>query len=92
MFEIERTNQFKKDFKLIVKRKYDIDKLETFFELLIKGEILPDEYLEHPLKGNYIGHLDCHIETDWLVIFKRNKAKKIITLVRTGTHSDLFKK
>ena len=91
MFDIERTNQFKKDFKLIVKRKYDIRKIETLFELLITGKKLPNKYSEHPLKGNYIGALDCHIEPDWIVIFKRNKTKKLITLIRTGTHSDIFK-
>lgn len=92
MYEISQTGQFKKDFKLIVKRKYDILKLETVLFQLIKGEKLPIKYKEHPLKSNYKGHFDCHIEPDWLLIFKRDDTAKLITLVRTGTHSDIFKK
>ncbi len=90
MYEISRTGQFKKDFKLIVKRNLDILKLETVLKLLLTGDKLPARYKEHNLKGNYIYCIDCHIEPDWILIFKRDRSEKVITLIRTGTHSDLF--
>ncbi len=58
MYEISKTGQFKKDFKLIVKRNYDITKLETVLNLLIDGEKLPVKYKEHPLQSNFKGYLD----------------------------------
>lgn len=90
MLEISKTTQFKKDFKLIVKRNYDIQKLEEVLNLLIKGEILPAKYKEHPLKNRNPVEIDCHIEPDWLLIFRRDFDNELITLVRTGTHSDIF--
>ncbi len=90
MYELSKTSQFKKDFKLMAKRKYDLSKLEVFLNLLISGDKLPAKYKEHPLKSNFKGYLDCHIESDWLIIFKRDETEKLITLVRTGTHSDIF--
>jgi len=90
MYEISKTGQFKNDFKLMVKWGCSISKLETLLNLLITGDKLPREYKEHPLQNNFKGHLDCHIEPDWLLIFKRDTNEKLITLVRTGTHSDIF--
>jgi len=90
MYELSKTNQFKKDFKLIEKRNYDISKLETALTMIITGDKLPSKYKEHPLIGNYQNHFECHIQPDWLLIFKRDNSEKLITLVRTGTHSDLF--
>ena len=91
MYSISKTTQFKKDYKLIKRRGYDMGKLTKVFTLLATGEKLPAKYKEHPLRMNYKNHIDCHIEPDWLLIFMRNNAEKQITLVRTGTHSDLFK-
>lgn len=90
MFEITKTGQFKKDFKLMQKRNYDLSKLESVLNLLITGNKLPAKYKEHPLKNHFKDYLDCHIEPDWLLIFKRDEAKKLIILIRTGTHSDIF--
>lgn len=90
IYEIQRTGQFKKDFKLAVKRGLDISKLKTVIEMLANGEQLPEIYLEHPLKGNYKGCLECHIEPDWLLIYKLENELMILSLQRTGTHSDLF--
>lgn len=89
-YEISKTVRFKKDFKLIVKRNYNLTKFETLLNLLISGEELPTKYKEHLLINNFKGHFDCHIEPDWLLIFKRDDNEKLITLVRTGTHSDIF--
>jgi len=90
MYKLSNTNQFKKDFKLLRKRNYDLSKLEIVLDLLVKNEILPEKYKEHPLKNSKEKYIDCHILPDWLLIFKRNNTEKTIILVRTGTHSDLF--
>ncbi len=72
MFEISKTTQFKKDFKLIVKRNYDLQKFEDVLKLLLTGEKLPAKYKEHPLKNRKPIEFDCHIEPDRLLIFTRN--------------------
>lgn len=64
MFEISKSNQFKRDFKLIQKRNYNIEKLESILDLLIIGELLPSKYKEHLLKGKYKNCYECHIEPD----------------------------
>lgn len=93
MLKIEFTNQFKKDFKLITKRGYDIKKLEKVVELLQKQEILPEKYKDHQLVNsrNYKNVRECHIEPDWLLVYRIKEDILILELTRTGTHSDLFK-
>jgi mRNA interferase YafQ len=90
MYQVSFTNQFKKDYKLIAKRNYDITKLDKLLQLLIDGKKLPEKYKQHELKNNFKGYFDCHITPDWLLIYKRDNTQKLITLVRTGTHSDIF--
>lgn len=83
---------FKKDYKRVIKRNYDISLLDNAMEILrVHGE-LPDKYYPHLLRGNYIGYYECHIKPDWLLIWEIDVEQKIITFHRTGTHSDLFKK
>jgi mRNA interferase YafQ len=90
MFDLEFTGQFKKDYKLIVKRNYDIEKIHQAFRILENSGTLPTgDYNTHLLKGDYSKHLEAHIEPDWLIIWQKQKNK--VKLVRTGTHSDLFK-
>jgi mRNA interferase YafQ len=89
-YKIERTSQFKKDFKLALKRNCNIEKLKTAVTILANGERLPEEYLDHPLRGNYSGYRECHIEPDWLLIYKITENVLLLTLYRTGSHSDLF--
>ncbi len=89
-YEIQRTSQFKKDYKLAVKRGCDITKLQRVIFILANGEPLPDEYLDHPLRGDYGGYRECHIEPDWLLVYKITENVLVLTLYRTGTHSDLF--
>lgn len=90
MLDLEFTNQFKKDLKLYKKRGKDVEKLNKVVDLILKEQPLPIKNRNHELKGDYKGHWECHIEPDWLLIYL--KFKKSIVLVRTGTHSDLFKK
>ena len=88
--EIERTPTFKKDFKLAQKQGLDLNKLKEIITLLANGELLPPKNKDHQLKGNYKGHRECHIEPDWLLIYKIQDDMLILTLVRTGSHSKLF--
>ena len=89
-YEIERTPTFKKDFKLAQKQGLDLNKLKEIITLLANGELLPPKNKNHQLKGNYKGHRECHIEPDWLLIYKIQDDMLILTLVRTGSHSKLF--
>ena len=89
-YRIERTSRFKKDYKLIQKRGYDIRLLQELVTILAKGEPLPEKYLDHPLKGNYRGCRECHITPDWLLVYEVFESTLTLYLTRTGTHSDLF--
>jgi mRNA interferase YafQ len=89
-YEILRTSQFKKDFKTAVKRGYNMERLKKVISLLAQGETLPQEYRDHSLSGNYSGYRECHIQSDWLLVYKITENALILTLYRTGTHSDLF--
>lgn len=82
------SGQFKRDVKLSQKRGKDISKLKTLLSLLIDGEPLPASYLDHPLKGEWKGFRDAHIEPDWLLIYK--VTEDVVRFERTGKHSDLF--
>ena len=82
------TRQFKKDVKLAEKRRKDISKLKTFMEILVEGQLLPEKYKDHQLRGEFEDYRECHIEPDWLLIYKSNSSE--IYFTRTGTHADLF--
>ena len=90
MFEIDLKNSFKKDFKLALKRGLNEEKLEEVLILLRQNGKLPPKYKAHILKGNYINLWECHIQPDWLLIWDQNDRIRLITLIRTGTHSDMF--
>jgi len=80
------TNQFKKDLKLMEKRQKDIDKIYDVMASLIWNEPLPVHCREHGLSGNYEGLTDCHIQGDWVMIYRKSNEK--IVFYFTGTHSD----
>lgn len=84
------TKQFKKDLAKSIKRGENPKKLSKAIDILTKNKELPAKYKDQSLTGNYIGRRDCHIEPDWLLIYKKD-GDQIIS-ERTGTHSDLFKK
>ena len=91
MRTFSRTAQFKKDVKLAGKRGKDLEKLKTVLDLLIEGDALPVQYKDHPLRGNFAGSRDCHLEPDWLLIYTLTENGGHVRLERTGTHSDLFR-
>jgi mRNA interferase YafQ len=90
MLVLVRTTKFKKDVKLAEKRKKNTSKLKAIIIALANEETLDSKYRNHKLSGNYKDHWECHIEPDWLLIY-RLTSKELI-LERTGSHSDLFKK
>ena len=89
-YTLTMTGQFRRDLKLAKKRGLDMELLFIVLDLLVAGEALPPRYNEHMLVGNYRGFYECHIQPDWLLIYDRSDVLRIITLQRTGTHSDLF--
>ena len=84
------TNQFKKDYKRIQKQNKDLTKLRLVIEKLVSQKLLEARYRDHPFSGNLRGFRDCHIEPDWLLIYKRTE--EMLILERTGSHAELFKK
>ena len=87
---IHYTTQFKKDYKRIKKQNKNPEQLKAVIEKLVEGENLEPKYRDHQLSGNWKGHLDCHIGSDWILIYKIEDENLI--LERTGSHSELFKK
>lgn len=85
---IKYSNTFKKDYKKIVKRGYDISILKNVIELLVKNETLSEKHKDHNLIGEYKSFRECHLTPDWLLIYKKTDSELILT--RTGSHSDLF--
>ena len=90
MLKVRYSAKFKKDFKAIVKRGYDISLFEEVRGFLREEKTLPEKYCDHSLKGEYMGHRECHISPDWLLIYKIENDMITLSLTRTGTHSDLF--
>lgn len=87
---IHYTTQFKKDYKRIKKQNKDLSKIRVVIEKLAQDQVLEPKYNDHQLSGNWKGHRDCHIEPDWLLIYRISSND--LFLERTGSHSELFKK
>lgn len=84
------TAQFKREYKLARKRGFDPNRLAEIVTLLANGIPLPEKNRDHALSGNWIGYRECHILPDWLLIYRLEEDILVLTLTRTGTHSDLF--
>lgn len=89
-YEIRNTTQFKKDYKLAKRRDMNIALLKDIVTKLANGEPLDARHKDHPLSGDWIGHRECHIQPDWLLIYRIENDILVLTLSRTSTHSDLF--
>lgn len=89
MRTIRYTNQFKKDFKRARKRGHNESHLKIVINQLANDQPLPAQYRDHELIGNYAGIRECHIEPDWLLLYRLEGQTELV-LVRTGSHSDLF--
>ena len=90
MLEIVLSNRFMKDLKMTKKRGYNLDLLNDVVEKLARQEPLPKKNRDHSLTGDFIGFRECHIQPDWLLVYRVNDEELILFLTRTGTHSDLF--
>jgi len=90
MYEIRRTKRFDKDYLKAFQAGKDLKKLDEILIKIAKQESLDAKYKDHKLKGNYKNHRECHLEADWLLIYRIDTVFKTITFVRIGTHSELF--
>lgn len=89
-YTVKLTSKFKKDYKLAKKQGKNMKLLEEIVKTLAKGEKLSEKYYDHALSGNWVGHRECHIQPDWLLIYYQQDDILVLTLSRTGSHSDLF--
>lgn len=89
MRKITITAQFEKSVKLAKKRGYDLNKISSIILLLGQDDLEESQYLDHPLKGKYVGLRECHISPDWLLIYHATDEE--VTLINSGTHADLFR-
>jgi mRNA interferase YafQ len=90
LYNISATKQFEKDVKLAKKRGLDVEQLNTVVFKLATGEVLPEKYKDHNLKGQFKGKRECHIHSDWLLVYQKQDTIQLLKLIRTGKHSDLF--
>lgn len=89
-YTIRFSGQFKKSYKLCKRRGYDMAKLHNVMHILSEQGVLPAEYRPHILSGNWAGIWECHVDSDWLLLWKRNENELTLLLLDTGTHSDVF--
>ena len=89
-YDIQFTNQFKKDLKLAQKQNKNLDKLFEVIDILANGGTLDAKYRDHDLTGNYKGTRECHIEPDWLLIYEICGDVLVLMLYRLSSHSELF--
>lgn len=92
MRRIDITGQYKKDLKLARKRNLPEEELNKVIFMLANDELLPAKYKDHALHGDFEGTRECHIAPDWLLIYSKTEESivQVLTLIRTGSHSDLF--
>lgn len=90
MLDIVWTSRFKRDYKLAMKRGLPIELLDNIIRALAAGKSLPEQNRDHQLSGNWRGHRECHIQPDWLLIYKIDQGALVLTLARTGSHADLL--
>ena len=88
--EVKYSTRFKKDLKVCQKRHYNMALLQQVINVLAVPEQLPPQNRDHSLTGSYIPHRECHIQPDWLLIYRIEENVLVLTLTRTGTHSDLL--
>lgn len=90
MLDVAFTSQFKKDMKRKKKQGADLAKIDEVIMTLRRGDSLPERNRDHALSGTYRGHRECHIEPDWLLIYRVDADLLVLTAVRTGSHSELL--
>ena len=91
-YVVKYTTQFKKDYKQAIKRGLKIELLDEVITVLASGLSLAEKYRDHPLTGNWTGHRECHVQPDWLLLYRVDGDVLVLTMSRTGTHSELLGK
>ena len=89
-YELVTTAKFRKDLKRIKKRGLPYKELQWVLDALLAGHMLPAEYHDHGLSGNYAGVRECHVRPDWLLLYMVSDEILVLTALRTGSHSDLL--
>ena len=90
MLKPELSNRFKRDYKLLIHRGYDITKLDDVVLLLLQRAVLEPRHRDHPLKGKWRGYRSCHVADDWVLVYKVDNDRLKLMLSRTGTHIDVY--
>ncbi len=90
MYKLKFSSAFKKSYKKMKKRNLDISILKDVVETLQQGKTLDKKFKVHELKGNWAGYYECHLKPDWLLIYLIEEDILTLTLINTGSHSDLF--
>lgn len=92
LYSLQKSPRYEKDVALAKKRGLNVDDLINVVDKLQKGEKLERKYKDHPLHGNFEGTRECHVHPDWLLIYMKDDEIRLLSLIRTGTHSDLYGK
>ncbi len=92
MYQVKFTTAYKKSYKQMKKRGLDLSLLDEVVDLLRQGRQLDEKYRDHGLSGNFAGFRECHIKPDWLLVYLIENDVLTLTLVDTGSHSDIFRK
>lgn len=92
MYQIKFTTAYKKSYKRMRKRGYDLTSLDEVVNILRQGQLLDEKYRDHGLSGNFAGFRECHVKPDWLLVYLIENDILTLTLVDTGSHSDIFRK
>ena len=90
MYSFTRSSKFRRDVRRCQRQHKDMETFKVIHELLIAGKPLQAKYKDHVLIGNWVNHRECHLEPDWLLIYRIDEEGKIIEYVRMGSHADLF--
>ena len=89
-YTVKLTSRFKKDYKLAEKRRLNIDLLDDVITQLAMGKLLDPALRDHELSDNWKGHRECHLSPDWLLVYFVDDDVLVLSMVRTGSHSDIF--
>lgn len=91
MLDIQYGRRFKKEFQKAIRQEgHTLEMFQNVLDYLVREQPLPEKYHDHLLSGDYKGYRECHIAPDWLLVYKKDHAKLILVLARTGIHSSLF--
>ncbi len=89
-YTVRTSNKYKRELRKVLSRGYQLQKLDRVIEIIASGENLPAKYADHPLHGNMEGYRECHVEFDWVLVYRIYQDELILLLTGTGTHSDIF--